>query len=58
MHKLRWLCCTVLLLTSMVVVAQTPSPLTRNQVRHRFEPVQGPSGGLAPSAVVQNTVEQ
>ena len=37
MHKLRWLCCTVLLLTSMGVVAQVPSPMTWDQVRDRFE---------------------
>ena len=37
MQKLRWLCCTLLLLTSVEVVAQTPSPMTWEQVRHRFE---------------------
>jgi len=37
MQKLRWLCCTLLLLTSVDVVAQTPSPMTWDQVRHRFE---------------------
>jgi cobalt-zinc-cadmium efflux system outer membrane protein len=37
MHKLRWLCCTVILLAGVGVVAQTPSPMTWDQVRHRFE---------------------
>jgi cobalt-zinc-cadmium efflux system outer membrane protein len=38
MQKLRWLCRTLVLLTSMGVVAQTiPSPMTWEQVRHRFE---------------------
>lgn len=37
MQKWRWLCCTLLLLTSVDVVAQTPSPMTWDQVRHRFE---------------------
>jgi cobalt-zinc-cadmium efflux system outer membrane protein len=37
MQKLSWLCCTLILLTSVRVVAQTPSPLTWDQVRHRFE---------------------
>ena len=37
MQKLRWLCRTLVLLTSVSVVAQTPSPMTWDQVRHRFE---------------------
>ena len=37
MQKLRWLCCTLVLLTSVSVVAQTPSPMTWDQVRQRFE---------------------
>jgi cobalt-zinc-cadmium efflux system outer membrane protein len=37
MQKLRWLCCVIVLLTSMGVVAQTPSSMTWEQVRHRFE---------------------
>jgi len=37
MRKLRWLCCTLVLLTSAGVMAQTPSPMTWDQVRHRFE---------------------
>ena len=37
MQKLRWLCCTLVLLTSVGVVAQTPSPMTWDQVRQRFE---------------------
>ena len=38
MQKLRWLCRTLVLLTSLGVVAQTtPSPMTWEQVRHRFE---------------------
>ncbi len=36
MQKLRWLC-TLALLTSVGVMAQTPSPMTWDQVRHRFE---------------------
>jgi cobalt-zinc-cadmium efflux system outer membrane protein len=37
MLKLRWLCCTLFLLTGASVVAQTPAPLTWEQVRLRFE---------------------
>jgi cobalt-zinc-cadmium efflux system outer membrane protein len=38
MQKLRWLCRTLVLLTSLSVVAQTaPLPMTWEQVRHRFE---------------------
>ena len=39
MRKLRWLCRTLVLLTSVGVVAQTPSPtpMTWDQVRHSFE---------------------
>jgi cobalt-zinc-cadmium efflux system outer membrane protein len=37
MQKLRWLCSTVLLLTGVGAVAQTPSTMTWDQVRHRFE---------------------
>src|ERR1017187_152272 len=37
MQKLRWLCRTLVLLTSVGVVAQTPSPMTWDQVLHRFE---------------------
>src|SRR5208337_5370034 len=37
MQKLRWLCRTVVLLSSVGVVAQTPSPMTWEQVRQRFE---------------------
>ncbi len=37
MQKLRWLCRTVVLLSSVGVVAQTPSPMTWDQVRQRFE---------------------
>ncbi len=37
MRKLRSLCCTIVLLTSAGVVAQTPSPMTWDEVRHRFE---------------------
>ncbi len=37
MRKLRWLCCTVVLLTSVGVVAQTPAPMTWDEVRQRFE---------------------
>ena len=37
MQTLRWLCLTLILLTSVGVVAQTPSPMTWDQVRHRFE---------------------
>jgi cobalt-zinc-cadmium efflux system outer membrane protein len=37
MQKLRWLCCTLVLLSSVGVVAQAPSPMTWDQVRHRFE---------------------
>ena len=37
MQKLRWLCCTLVLLTSVGAVAQTPSPMTWDQVRQRFE---------------------
>jgi len=35
MQKLRWLCCTLILFTSVGVVAQTP--MTWDEVRHRFE---------------------
>ncbi len=34
---MRWLCRTLVLLTSVGVVAQTPTPMTWDQVRHRFE---------------------
>jgi cobalt-zinc-cadmium efflux system outer membrane protein len=37
MQKLRWLCCTLVLLSSVGAVAQTPAPMTWDQVRHRFE---------------------
>jgi outer membrane protein, heavy metal efflux system len=37
MLKLRWLCCTLFLLIGASVVAQTPAPLTWEQVRLRFE---------------------
>ena len=37
MQKLRWLCCTWILLSSVVVVAQTPAPMTWEQVRQRFQ---------------------
>jgi outer membrane protein, heavy metal efflux system len=37
MLKLRWLCCILFLLTGASVVAQTPAPLTWEQVRLRFE---------------------
>jgi cobalt-zinc-cadmium efflux system outer membrane protein len=37
MQKLRWLCHTLVLLTSVGVMAQAPSPMTWDQVRHRFE---------------------
>src|SRR5208337_55757 len=37
MQKLRWQWCTVVLLISVGVVAQTPSPMTWDQVRQRFE---------------------
>jgi cobalt-zinc-cadmium efflux system outer membrane protein len=37
MEKLRWLCRIVVLLTSVGAVAQTPSPMTWDQVRNRFE---------------------
>ncbi len=37
MQKLRWLCCTLVLLTNVGAVAQTPAPMTWDQVRHRFE---------------------
>jgi cobalt-zinc-cadmium efflux system outer membrane protein len=37
MLKLRWLCCTLFLLTGASVVAQTPPALTWEQVRLRFE---------------------
>jgi len=37
MQKLHRLCCTLVLLTGVGVVAQTPSPMTWDQVRHSFE---------------------
>jgi cobalt-zinc-cadmium efflux system outer membrane protein len=37
MQKLRWLCRMVVLFTSVGVVGQAPSPMTWEQVRHRFE---------------------
>jgi outer membrane protein, heavy metal efflux system len=37
MQKLRWFCCTIFLLTGASVVAQTPAPLTWEQLRQRFE---------------------
>src|ERR1700737_566945 len=37
MPKLRWFCCTIFLLTGASVVAQTPAPLTWEQLRQRFE---------------------
>jgi cobalt-zinc-cadmium efflux system outer membrane protein len=37
MQKLRWLCCTLFLLTATSVVAQTAAPLTWEQLRQRFE---------------------
>ena len=37
MQKLRWLCRMFVLFISVGVVAQTPSPMTWEQVRHRFE---------------------
>jgi cobalt-zinc-cadmium efflux system outer membrane protein len=37
MPKLRCLCCTVLLLAGMDAVAQTPAPMTWEQVRQRFQ---------------------
>src|ERR1700736_4775671 len=37
MQTLRWFCCTLFLLTGASVVAQTPTPLTWEQLRHRFE---------------------
>ncbi len=37
MQKLRWLCCTLVLLSSVGAVAQAPSPMTWDQVRQRFE---------------------
>jgi cobalt-zinc-cadmium efflux system outer membrane protein len=37
MQKLRWLCCTLVLLTSVGVMAQGPAPMTWDQVRQRFE---------------------
>ena len=36
-RKLREVCCAFVLLTSMGVMAQTPSPMTWEQVRQRFE---------------------
>jgi outer membrane protein, heavy metal efflux system len=36
MKTLRWLCCTLVLFTSVGVVAQS-SPMTWDEVRHRFE---------------------
>ena len=37
MQKLRWLCCTLVLLASVGVVAQTATPMTWDEVRQRFE---------------------
>src|SRR3984893_830347 len=37
MQTLRWFCCTLFLLTGASVVAQTPAPLTWEQLRQRFE---------------------
>jgi len=37
MQTLRWFCCTLFLLTGASVVAQTPTPLTWEQLRQRFE---------------------
>ena len=37
MQTLRRLCLTLILLPSVGVVAQTPTPMTWDQVRHRFE---------------------
>ena len=37
MQKLSWLCCTLVLLTSVRAVAQGPSPMTWDQVRRLFE---------------------
>ncbi|MGO9125217.1 MAG: TolC family protein [Terriglobales bacterium] len=37
MRELRWVCCVFVLLTSVGVMAQTPSPMTWEQVRQRFE---------------------
>jgi len=37
MQKLRGVCCVFVLLTSVGVMAQTPTPMTWEQVRQRFE---------------------
>jgi outer membrane protein, heavy metal efflux system len=37
MQQLRWFCCALFLLTGASVVAQTPTPLTWEQLRQRFE---------------------
>lgn len=37
MQTLRRLCLTLILLTGVSLVAQTPSPMTWDEVRHRFE---------------------
>src|ERR1700736_5938814 len=39
MQTLRWFCCTLFLLTGASVVAQTPTPLTWEQLRQRFEQI-------------------
>jgi cobalt-zinc-cadmium efflux system outer membrane protein len=37
MQKLHWLCCALALVAGLEVVAQTPSPMTWEQARQRFE---------------------
>jgi len=37
MQRLRWLCRALVLLSSVGVVAQTPTAMTWDEVRHRFE---------------------